>query len=77
MGFARKIIEMAAYKAAKRKLNTMTLDEITVEAVMGDFFPDGKQKNDLAKAGLTEDDIRQIVENIVPKLRKEKEKRLK
>jgi len=67
-----------AYKKCLAQLDTMTEEQINVEYVMKDFQNLSEQdKTNLAKANLTEKDILDIAKSIVPKLQKEKRKRLK
>lgn len=76
----RSAIEQLAYRNALKELNAMPIEEIDVDHVMGsfqrDFANDPDAQAKLAQIGFSEEDIRDIVKKIVPKLRKEKERRL-
>ena len=82
MGLANRIIKAAiegvAYRKCLEQLDTMTEEQINVDYVMKDFRNLSEQdKANLVKANLTEKDILDIAKSIVPKLLKEKRKRVR
>lgn len=80
-GALKKVMETFVYRECVKTLDTTPIEDLNVEKVMATLQPnlDSNEKaaDGMAKAGFTEDDIRDVVKNVVPKLLKEKQRRLR
>ena len=77
----KKVMETFVYPESLKTLDTTPIEDLSVEAVMSSlssgFEQNPQAAQNMAKAELTEDDIRDVVKSVVPKLRKEKERRMR
>jgi Holliday junction resolvasome RuvABC DNA-binding subunit len=77
----RVMMEKVIYRECLKTLDTTSLEQLTEDAVMADWDdtlsknPQSQQGMD--KMGFTEADIREVVRRVIPKLRNEKERRMR
>jgi Holliday junction resolvasome RuvABC DNA-binding subunit len=75
------MMEKVVYRESLKTLDETTLEQITEDAIMSNFDESLSQnpqsQQGMEKMGFSEADIREVVRNVVPKLRHEKERRMK
>lgn len=77
----KKVMETFVYRESLKTLDTTPIEDLSVDAVMSSlssgFESNPQAAEGMARMQLTEDDIRDVVKSVVPKLRKEKERRMR